>query len=139
MKTQAWCCYSAGLLLLCGCAGSEPSISGTVKLDSEPLAEGAVRFIPIEGTSGPDAGAEIKDGKYRVVQPGLAPGRYRVEFSSHKPTGKRVRDPLGGGLAQETVQLVPQQYRGENSTLRRDITQGANTKDFELVTTGAGK
>src|SRR5262245_47077699 len=140
MKTQAWCCYAAGLLLLCGCAGSEPSISGTVKLDGKPLAEGYIQFIPIEGTSGPDAGAPIKDGKYKVVEKGLAGGKYRVSIRGHKQSGNLVPDPFAGPPVKETVQIVPEKYHGEKSKLVREITRGTNTLDFdELVTSGAGK
>src|SRR5262245_10002994 len=124
MKTHAWCCYAAGLLLLCGCAGSEPSVSGTVKLDGKPLPEGEIRFIPIEGTSGPDAGAAIKDVKYKVVQKGMVAGKYQVSISCSKESGKLVQDPLGGGPpVKEVVQIVPEKYHGEKSTLVREITR----------------
>src|SRR5262245_45567977 len=86
MKRAAWCWFAGGLLL-CGCAGSEVSSSGTVTLDGKPLADGDIRFIPIEGTSGPDAGAEIKDGKYNAFQTGLAGGKYRVSIAGHKESG----------------------------------------------------
>lgn len=67
MKTQTWCCSLAGLLLLCGCAGDESSILGTVNLDGKPVAEGDIRFIPIEANRGSDAGAVIRDGKCFLV------------------------------------------------------------------------
>src|SRR5262249_8121046 len=138
MKTQAWCCYAAGLLLLCGCAGSEPSISGTVKLDGERLANGDIQFIPIECTSGPDAGAEIKDGEYEVVQKGLAGGKYRVSIRGYKQSGILMQDPLIGPPVKMIVQIVPEKYHGENSTLVREIPRGPNRLDFvDLETPGA--
>jgi hypothetical protein len=140
MKTRAWCGYAAGLLLLCGCAGCAPSISGTVKLNGEPLADGDIQFIPIEGTPGPDAGAVIKDGKYKVVQKGLAGGKYRVSIRGYKQSGKLVPDPLSGPPVKETVQIVPREYHGEKSKLVREITRGTNPPlDFDLETPGAGK
>src|SRR6476620_8893653 len=72
MRTQAWCCSLAGLLLLSGCAGAESSISGTVNLDGKPVAEGDIRFIPMEGTAGADAGAVIRVGKYKAIVKDLA-------------------------------------------------------------------
>jgi hypothetical protein len=115
-------------------------ISGTVKLDGQRLAEGDIQFIPIEGTSGPDAGAVIKDGKYKVAQKGLAGGKYRVSISGYKQSGKLVQDPLIGPPVKEIVQIVPKEYHGENSKLVREITRGTNTLDFDdLVTSGAGK
>lgn len=139
MKTQAWCCSVAGLLLLCGCAGSEPSISGTVNLDGKPVAEGNIRFIPIEGTKAADAGAVIQEGKYKVVLKDLAGGKYRVSIRGYKQSGRAEPDPLGGPPVKGTVQIVPKEYHGEDSKLVKEITRGANRLDFDLVTSGAGK
>jgi hypothetical protein len=139
MKTQAWCCFVAGLLLLCGCAGSEPSISGNVNLDGKPVAEGDIRFIPMEGTKGPDAGAVIQEGKYKVVLKGVAGGKYRVSIRGYKQSGRSEPDPLGGPPVKGIVQIVPKEYHGEDSKLVQEITSGANRLDFDLVTSGAGK
>jgi hypothetical protein len=76
---------AAGGLLVLGCVAlavwflrdSEPTVSGTVWLDNEPLPRGSIAWIPIEGTPGPGGGGEINnEGKYELR--GLRPGRYRV-------------------------------------------------------------
>jgi hypothetical protein len=138
MKTQAWYCSFAGLLLLAGCAGAESSISGNVNLDGRPVAEGDIRFIPTEGTKGGDAGAVIRDGKYKVVVKGLATGKYRVSIRGYKQSGRMEPDPLGGPPIKGTVQIVPKQYQGEDSKLVKEITHGVNRLDFALETSGVG-
>ena len=138
MRTQAWCCSLAGLLLLSGCAGAESSISGTVNLDGKPVAEGDIRFIPMEGTAGADAGAVIRVGKYKAIVKDLATGKYRVSIRGYKQSGRMEPDPLGGPPIKGTVQIVPKQYQGDDSRLVKDITAGVNRHDFDLVTSGAG-
>ena len=138
MKTPAWCCSLAGLLLFWGCAGAETSITGTVNLDGKPVAEGDIRFIPMEGTRGADAGAIIRDGKFKVIVKDLATGKYRVSIRGYKQSGRVEPDPLGGPPIKGTVQTVPKQYQGENSELVKEITLGVNRLDFDLVTSEAG-
>ena len=139
MKTQALCCSLAGSLLLYGCASSEPSISGSVNLDGTPVAEGDIRFIPLEGTQGADAGAVIRDGKYRLVAHGLAEGKYRVSIRGYKQSGRFEPDPLGGPPIKGAVQFMPKEYHGEDSKVVEEITRGKNRLDFYLETSEAGK
>src|SRR5262245_24818007 len=86
------------LLLFFGCSQSEPSVSGTVRLDGQPLPEGWIRFVPDAGTSGPDGGAAIREGKYGIPK-GLTAGKYKVEIQGMRtvPT-KKMRDPVFGNL-----------------------------------------
>jgi hypothetical protein len=114
-------------------------ISGTVNLNGKPVAEGDIRFVPVEGTKGTDAGAVIQDGKYKVRLTGLAGGKYRVSIRGYKQSGRLEPDPLGGPPVKGAVQIVPKEYHGEESTLVREITRGANRLDFDLVTSGAAK
>lgn len=139
MKTWTWCCAIGGMLLLSGCTDSEPVISGIVNVDGKPVAEGDIRFIPMEGTKGADAGAVIQDGKYKVGPNGLAGGKYRVSIRGYKQSGKLEPDPLGGPPVKTRVQIVPREYHGEDSKLVKEITRGINRLDFDLPISGAGK
>src|SRR5205814_4236173 len=107
-------------------------------VDGKPLAEGDIRFIPMEGTSGGDAGAVIRDGKYKAIVKDLATGKYRVSIRGYKQSGRMEPDPLGGPPIKGTAQIVPKQYQGEDSRLVKEITLGINRLDFDLVTSGAG-
>jgi hypothetical protein len=128
-----------GLLLLglCvfGCSGSDKAeVSGTVKVNGEPIQEGAITFIPVEGTVGPGTGAAIRDGSYHVPQSmGATVGKNRVELRAFRNTGKKVQDPTGkpGVLTDERVLVFPPEYN-DRSTLVREIKPGSNSLNFDI-------
>lgn len=76
------------LALAAGCGGSAGlvPVSGTVRLDGQPLAQASLRFVP-DGDARTHWGTALTgaDGKYRVMGPqgqdGLAPGPYKVTVS----------------------------------------------------------
>jgi hypothetical protein len=130
---------AAGGLLVLGCLvlvlwlwKSEPTVTGTVKLDGKPLRRGSITLIPVDG-QGPGGGSEInKEGKYEITQ-GLRAGRYRVEIQSTRtiPGRKVVNAVIPTQLVDEEVSVVPAEYNTE-STLIRDVGPGANVLDFDL-------
>src|SRR5215207_5443241 len=101
------------VLLLAGCAPAGPQraeVSGTVKLDGEPVAEGAINFFPTEGTTGPEAGAEIKDGKFYIARSqGPVVGTHRVVLTKFGDTGKMMQDPTKppGTMMKERGNVMP--------------------------------
>jgi hypothetical protein len=119
---------AAVLLLGCGGAGLV-NVHGRVLLDGAPLESGLINFRPIEGTTGPAGGADIKDGVYQVPN-GLAPGTYAVEIRSWQKTGKQVIGPVG--KTDEKVNILPQDYWGEATKLRALLKPGIGSVDFEL-------
>ena len=114
MRNARWVWLAAGGLLVLGCVAlvlwflreSEPTVTGTVRLDNELLPTGSIAWIPIEGTPGPGGGGGINnEGKYEIKR-GLRPGKYRVEIRStthdyetgqepHHPVGTRRRGGVG--------------------------------------------
>jgi hypothetical protein len=64
-----------------GCSGKPPmgDVQGTVTVNGQPLSEGAVRFIPLDGNT-PTTGGAIRDGKFRVAVP---VAKQRVEVSAN--------------------------------------------------------
>jgi hypothetical protein len=126
----------AGLLLLPGCSGQRADVSGTVQIDGRPVDEGAIQFIPVEGTTGPSAGGVIKDGRYHIARDkGVTVGKNRVEIRAFRTTGRKVQDPTGppGAKAEERVQAFPPEYN-ERSTVVKDVRAGSNTIDFDVHT-----
>jgi hypothetical protein len=127
---------AACLLLLVGAmlvyAGipSKPTAAGIVRLDGQPMLTGRIRFVPLPGTSGPDAGATVEEGKYRVEK-GLTVGEYRVEIQGTRKTNKMVQPPFPGEWVPEEVPTVAAEYDA-NSKLTARIHAGANTIDFEV-------
>ncbi len=117
-----------------GCSSSLSEVSGTVTLNGQPLPEGAINFIPVEGTRGAGAGATIRDGKYHVpAASGVTPGKNRVELRAFRSTGKKVKDAgvPGATEIEQRVPAFPPEYN-DQSTLVREIRQGSNTIDFEI-------
>ena len=125
-------------ILLCaalGCSGDDRTeVSGTVTLNGQPVAEGAITFIPIDGNKGAGAGATIADGKYHIPRSaGVAAGKNRVELRAFRETGKKVQDPTGkpGVLTTERVMAFPPEYN-DRSTLVREVGRGSATLDFDI-------
>jgi hypothetical protein len=101
VRDARWVWLAAGGLLVLGCAAlvlwflreSEPSVTGTVRLDGELLTKGSIAWIPDRGSPGPGGGGGIsKEGKYEIKR-GLRPGRYRVEIRSTRSLPRKVLNP----------------------------------------------
>src|SRR3712207_3232365 len=126
-----------GTLVLLGCAGGGPEradVSGTVKLDGEPIKEGVIQFIHVEGTTGPGTGDEIRDGKFHLPRAkGPVVGKNRIELRAFKKSGRQVIDPTGpkGARTEEIIQIFPAEYN-DRSTLVRTVERGTNTIDLDL-------
>ena len=112
------------------------SISGSVKIGGEAVAEGLISFAPQAGQSGGmTAGGTIKDGKYEIEAiHGLVPGTYVVTFDVQKGTGNMISlpDASGGTMeVEEKVSVVPDDYSLE-PTHTVEIKKGKNTLDFDI-------
>jgi hypothetical protein len=120
----------AGVLLVIAALPSGPTVTGIVRLDGQPMPTGRIKFVPLPGTQGPDAGATIEEGKYRIEK-GLTGGEYRVEIQGTRKTTRRVNAPFPGELVPDEVPLVAAEYN-DNSKLTSRVNAGANTLDFEV-------
>ena len=123
----------------CGRNTGKVSIGGDVSYDGQPVASGTIIFTPVEGTQGPSTGAGIEAGRYQVpTQKGpLAGGRYKVEITAMRKTGKALPnmfDPKGQSL-EAVEQFVPECYNAR-SKLMVTVTPGANKADFPLRSSG---
>ena len=118
---------------------TEPTVTGTVRLDNEPLTTGSIAWIPIEGTPGPGGGAGISsEGKYEIKR-SLRPGRYRVEIRSTRTLQRKVLNPtVPAELVDEEVSVIPEQYN-TRSSLIREVGPGSNVWNFDLKMVAARK
>ena len=127
------CLLSAALA---GCSHSGPqraAVSGSIAVDHQPLAEGSITFIPVEGTGGPSAGGIVRDGRYDLpATSGPVVGRQRVEIRGFRQTGKTVRDIWKPGESVAERMLALDAEYNDNSTLRCDIQTGRNQLDYDL-------
>jgi len=118
-----------------GCGSDGPPrlrVVGAVTLDGQPLADGAISFIPTG--KGVAAGATIAGGRYVVEGArGPTPGEYRVEIRSSAPSGKQLKDSFGQASISEMESIIPARYN-DKTTLRAEITAaGPNQFDYSLT------
>jgi hypothetical protein len=117
------------VIVTCGCS-SKPQmgdVQGTVTVNGRPLSDGAVRFIPVDGTT-PTTGGTIRDGKFRVAVP---VAKQRVEISANAVD--REKTPPNATNDQIVMKkLVPARYNSE-SKLEIDVVAGLNEPVYELI------
>ena len=140
MKRARWIGLASAGLLVVACVGlvvwslreTEPTVTGTVRLNNELLSTGSVAWIPIEGTPGPGGGAGINsDGTYEIRR-GLRPGKYRVEIRSSRTLNRQVRNPtIPADFVNEEVAVIPERYN-TRSELFCEIGPGSTVIDFNL-------
>ena len=126
---------AAALLSGCG-SGSDLDkviVEGTVTYQNQPIPNGEILFIPIEGTEGPVSGGPIKDGAYIAKGRGGIPvGKHRVEIRAYRPPSRAATGELAveGGPAE---QYLPGKFN-QQTELQVEITSdSASTPvDFNL-------
>ncbi len=122
-----------------GCGKNGPrraAASGDVTLDGQPIEEGVIQFLPVEGTIGPETGGVITKGHYDIPRlRGPVVGKNRVELRASKKTGRKIQDPTGrtGVLTDEYKEMFPPGYN-TNSSLVREIKDEPNTLNFDVRT-----
>jgi hypothetical protein len=119
-------------------AGSVP-VSGAVTYKGQPLAQGLVRFVPMDPKGQPATGA-IQGGRFTmnttVSSPGVVSGKYAVAIVSERPTEV---PPLGpDGLPSQVMpkpeSLIPERYtKDSTSGLQVDVAAGMKPLAFELL------
>jgi hypothetical protein len=136
-KASLLALFAACLLLLCVlllvAAGvrSGPTVTGVVRLDGELVPTGWIKFVPIAGTPGPDAGAAIEEGQYQIDK-NLREGEYRVEIQATQTMPQTVFDPAGPGARVHNQKLLVPPEFNQNSKLIERVNAGSNHINFEV-------
>jgi hypothetical protein len=115
---------------LAGCApeATTGTVTGEVTLDGQPLKQGLIRFVPVDGKT-PTADAAVTDGKFIATVP---PGEKRVEISAAKVVRKiKMYDTPDSPVVDETAELLPARYN-VRSELTMTVQKGTQEKRFEL-------
>jgi len=128
------------LFFLCTGCGGDPargSVTGKVTVDGEPLADGTILFQPTGDTRGPNAGATIQNGRYRIKRDrGATVGMNVVEITGTLKTGEPKSLPSQGvrltpEMIYEATGVRPLEFESERP-LEVKIAAGANKFDFPL-------
>lgn len=125
-------CVSLGIALL-GCRGEDVAqVTGTVRLDGQPVPGAQVTFHPVaEGR--PAYGTAATEGIYRLRVGDIAgalPGEYRVTVIRH---GAPPPTPPGG-MPSPGPLLTPAVYSSvERTPLTFRVALGENTIDLDLT------
>jgi hypothetical protein len=117
------------LLVLAGCGdASMGEVTGTVKVDGEPIPEGAILFSPENG-KGQTAGDKIANGHYDAKVP---VGAMKVSISKLKfLRKKKLYNRPGSPEYTQNIEGLPAKYN-EKTELRYDVKPGVNQKDWDL-------
>lgn len=133
MMSRRWLVFIAlGLLLGCKPELQRVIVSGKVTYQGQPVADGSILLVPVKGTKGPQAGAQITDGLYRVTAGGGVPmGTHHVEIRAYRPaSGAKRPAPLQDRQGKQ--QYLPEEYN-DKSTLEATVDRGGEqTQDFDL-------
>jgi len=124
------------IVLLSGGCGSEcqrRALEGTVTLDRQPLAVGAITYLPLPNTPGPTAGGHITDGKFSIARDkGTFVGTFRVEITATRLTGKKMQDRFTGEMVDESEQFIPARYNRDSELTAEVTADGPNQFEFNL-------
>ncbi len=131
------------VLCVCGCGRSSGPpkvqtipVTGTVKLDGQPLGNADVVFIPSEGIGGFSARTK-DDGTYQLEGltggKAVCKGRCTVRISRMlKPDGTAPNPDEPPAIA-GAVESLPEKYSSPNATeLSADVPDGGGTFNFDL-------
>lgn len=123
--------YSCLSLCCLGCGSPDGlgQVTGTVKLDDQPLSEASVEFTPVDGKGLTSYGRTDKNGYYYMMasrtDKGAAVGRNKVKISTYEVIDN----------SHSVAEKVPTKYNSA-SELEVDVKSQSNTFDFDLSTVG---
>jgi hypothetical protein len=121
------------------------SVSGTVTLDGQPLADGAIQFSPIAGGTGPtptiSGGATIQDGRFAVPrETGLVPGNYKVAINASAGTPKALTKMAPTPKVPLILkELIPAKFNARSELTAEIKTGGSDNLKFELQSEPLGQ
>jgi hypothetical protein len=123
-------CWLA-ILLIGGCGkGDWGYLSGTVKLNGQPVGPGTITFEPTDSERAGSFASFGEDGQYTVIsagrKEGARVGEYRVLIQGGSTFGEETVGP-------RPASKIPARYANPTtSDLKVTIESGSKTVDFDL-------
>jgi hypothetical protein len=123
---------------LTGCSdpyAGRQAISGTVKLEGQPLKQGFIGFEPLDKNLGTQTGSTITDGQFTVPRDaGLKPGQYLVKISSGDGKTPTKEEDAGGPSSTNivSVDMIPEDWNVKSQQKVEVKSDGKNKFDFEI-------
>jgi hypothetical protein len=125
-------------LLPAGCSdpyAGRMEVSGAVKLKGEPLKDGSITFVPLDG-QGTQSGAPIENGVYKVPRKsGLKPGKYLVQITSGDGKTPAAGDEAaapGGSTNIVSLDRIPEDWNVRSKQQVEVRAKGPNTFNFDI-------
>jgi hypothetical protein len=118
------------LFISAGCGSREGNVSGEVTLNGQPLKEGLIRFVPVDGNT-PSADARIENGKFSANVPA---GEKRIEITAPNIVGdgKMIYETPATKEAASAADLIPERFNVK-SELTWKVESGKQHKQFNLT------
>lgn len=125
------------LCLMTGCGKSDTpdlgEVSGTIKLDGQPLAGALVEFTPVKGRG--SVATTDAEGHYTLKYTndlnGAVLGSHTVRISTGKPASSGE-----GGQGQKAIpERIPPEYNSR-SDKQVEVKAGSQTYDYDIKTGG---
>jgi len=122
------CTFIALWMAGCSSGTSEGNVTAVVTVDGQPLKEGSISFVPVDGKSS-TAGGSITDGKFT----GKVPlGEMKVQIRAKKVIGKKkMYDTPDSPVVEEVEELLDEKYN-DKTELTMTVAAGDQTKTFEV-------
>ncbi len=119
-----------------GCAeqSNREEITGEVKLKGQPVEDGLIQFVPLEGQQTGD-GAHIQNGKYKITKDkGLAPGKYRVcLYAGNGESGVGDASPDNPNAGRRPPkERIPPEYNTKSKVVEEVVRGGPNTFNYNI-------
>jgi hypothetical protein len=129
--------FALTLAALAGCSdqyAGRMTVSGTVKLEGQPLSDARILFDPLDN-QGTQSGAPIVDGEYQVPRDaGLKPGKYLVRITAGDGKTPTNEQEAGGPSNTNIVSIdrVPDEWNVKSEKQVEITASGPNKFDFEI-------
>jgi hypothetical protein len=115
----------------CGPSDGRVPISGDVKFQGAPLANGTIQFAAADGSS--MTGGDIANGEFSIpAQRSVQPGSYVVRISSVKEGANPAEAMPGESRDARNLELIPAEWNVSSEQKRDIAADGENRFSFDI-------